>query len=107
MTYEDELIFQLRAAGLPEPEREYKFHPTRKWRFDLAWPYDKLAVEIEGAVWVRGRHTRPSGFIGDCEKYNTATLAGWRVLRVPSDWVTDGKALALIEQALPDRFEGC
>lgn len=75
--------------GLPEPQREFKFHPTRKWRFDFAWPAnatnpprkESIAVEIEGAVWVLGRHTRGSGFVKDMEKYNEAAKHGWRVFR--------------------------
>jgi very-short-patch-repair endonuclease len=60
---------------------EFKFHPMRKWRFDFAWPEKRVAVEIEGGVWTRGRHTRGSGYIGDMEKYNSAVEMGWRVLR--------------------------
>lgn len=68
-------------CGVPIPEKEYKFHPSRKWRLDYAWPDTKLAVEIEGAIWINGRHTRGSGFSKDMEKYNTLTLWGWHLLR--------------------------
>jgi very-short-patch-repair endonuclease len=61
--------------------REYKFCPSRKWRFDAAWPKYDVAVELEGGVWSRGRHTRPAGYQKDIEKYNTATALGYRVLR--------------------------
>lgn len=60
---------------------EYKFHPTRRWRFDFAKPDEKIAVECEGGVWTGGRHTRGSGFVKDTEKYNQAAILGWRVLR--------------------------
>ena len=69
------------AFGLPEPTPEYKFHPARRWRFDYAWEKQKVAVEIEGAIWTRGRHVRGSGYIKDCEKYNKAQEMGWVVLR--------------------------
>lgn len=66
--------------------KEYKFHPERRWRFDYAIPEHKIALEVEGGVWTHGRHTRPQGFLGDIEKYNTATLMGWRVFRTtPTD----------------------
>lgn len=67
----------------PPMLREYKFHPTRKWQIDFAIPSLKIAVEIEGGEWSRGRHTRGQGFIDDCEKYNAAALLGWEVLRFP------------------------
>lgn len=63
--------------------REHRFHDTRRWRFDFAFPEARVAVEIEG----RGRHQTFAGFRADTEKYNTALLLGWRVLRFPaSDW---------------------
>lgn len=68
---------------MPAPHAEYKFHPSRKWRIDYAWPVVKLAVEIEGGVFrqSKGRHTNPSGFIKDIEKYNALTEHGWHLLR--------------------------
>ena len=66
---------------------EYKFHPTRKWKFDFANPELKIAVEQEGGVWVRGRHNRGVGFLNDMEKYNTAVLLGWKVLRYPPNLI--------------------
>lgn len=81
--FEKELLFRIKIAKLPQPQAEYRFHPKRKWRFDFAWPKQKVAAECEGAVWTRGRHTRGSGFIADCQKYNTAAVMGWIVLRYP------------------------
>lgn len=76
----------LRAFDIETPEAEYKFHDKRKWRFDYCFPRHKVAIEIEGGVWTRGRHTRGSGFVKDMEKYNEATRLGWRILRfTPSD----------------------
>lgn len=80
-------IIELRAqnilayAQFPDPVAEHQFHPVRKWRFDLAYPDRRIAIECEGAVWTQGRHTRGSGFTSDTEKYNAAVILGWRVLR--------------------------
>lgn len=79
-------------------ESEYRFYPPRRWRFDYAWPEKKIAIEYEGGVFTRGRHTRPLGFNNDCEKYNTATLLGWRVYRITFPMVQSGMAQALIEK---------
>lgn len=70
---------------LPRPVSELRFTTPRRWRFDLAFPDQRLAVEIEGAVWAGGRHTRGGGYTKDCEKYNAAVMAGWRVLRYTTD----------------------
>lgn len=98
--YERNLVFQLRAVKLPAPECQYRFAPPRRWTFDLAWKAEMLAVEVEGGIWVRGRHTRGKGYEKDCEKYNEAALAGWRVLRFTTGQVTNGNALSVIERAL-------
>lgn len=60
---------------------EYKFHETRKWRFDIAIPSMKVAIEYEGIMSRKSRHTTITGYSKDCDKYNAATIAGWRVLR--------------------------
>lgn len=95
----------LRAAGLPAPEAEHRFHPVRRWRFDFAWPEHRVALEVEGAVWARGRHVRPAGFLGDMEKYNTAAAAGWLVLRCTPQTQCTTATLGLIRAALQHREE--
>ena len=94
------LLFQFRAYGLPAPEREYRFRPERRWRFDFAFLDNKVAVEVEGGVWANGRHTRGSGFENDCRKYAEAAIQGWRVIRVTGGMVESGEAIQLIERAL-------
>ncbi|MCC6352311.1 MAG: hypothetical protein IT577_00415 [Verrucomicrobiae bacterium] len=66
----------------PALVREHRFAPPRRWRFDFAHPASRIAIELEGGVWNRGRHNRPRGFIADCEKYSAAALAGWTVVRL-------------------------
>lgn len=65
--------------------KEYRFHDIRKWRFDYAFPDQRVAVEVDGAVWSQGRHNRPVGYIADMEKLNTAASMGWLVLRITTD----------------------
>lgn len=77
------------AAGLPQPELEYRFHETRRWRFDYAWPEMKVALELDGGNFSFGRHTRGKGYEADCRKMNTATAMGWRVLRVTTDMAAE------------------
>lgn len=96
----DLLAAQLRAANHHGWVRELRFHPTRKWRFDLAQPGILLAVEVEGGVFVAGRHTRGKSFEADCEKYAEALILGWDVLRVTPDQVRRGEALSWIERAM-------
>lgn len=88
-----------KAYGLT-PVTEYKFHPSRKWRFDFAFPLQMLAVECEGGVWTGGRHTRGAGFIGDMEKYNEAAKLGWFVFRFDAGAVQRGEAIKFLMSVL-------
>jgi hypothetical protein len=87
----------LRRAG-NEVQEEVKFHPERKWRIDLVVykPGDNgIALEIEG----RGRHQSFYGYSADMEKYNEVTIAGYRLLRVTRDMITNGDALEILARA--------
>jgi very-short-patch-repair endonuclease len=87
-------------AGLPQPKRERRFHPIRRWRFDFSWPKYMLAVEVEGGVYSGGRHVRGKGYEQDCIKYNEACLLGWRVLRVTRKMIENGQAIDYLSRAL-------
>jgi very-short-patch-repair endonuclease len=81
---------QFSALSLPPVTKEYRFHPVRKWRIDFAWPALKLAMEIEGGLFVKGAHGRGAHYRSDCEKYNALAEMGWTLLRyLPNeiDWV--------------------
>ena len=47
---EDTLLWQIKAAGLPMPEREYRAVKGRMFRFDFAWtePNHRLLIEVNG-----------------------------------------------------------
>lgn len=100
--FELPLDVQCVGLGLPKPEKEFRFAPPRQWKFDFAWPDYKVALEIEGGAWTRGRHTRGAGYIRDMEKYSEAAILGWCVLRLtPTDSRNTGAAL--VDRALTMR----
>lgn len=72
-----------RHGNKHEPIDQLKFAKRvgRLWRFDMSWPGSMVAVEIDGAVFVRGRHSRGIGQTNDNQKLNAAQLLGWRVFR--------------------------
>lgn len=83
-TLEDRFAFLWRVAHGPALEREFHFHPTRKWRSDFAHLPTRTLIEIEGGIFLRngGRHNRGSGYAKDAEKYLEAAMGGWTVLRL-------------------------
>lgn len=85
------------APDRPAPVNGHRFHPTRNWEFDCAWPDVKLAVEIEGGNFSGGRHTRGIGYQNDCEKYNAALSLGWRVYRYTPAMLRDDPSTCVLQ----------
>ena len=74
------------ACGLPKPVAEFVFAYPRKWRWDWAWPLDGVALEVNGGVWVRGKHSRGAGQLNDFAKWSEGAARGWKVLHTtPAD----------------------
>ena len=95
----DAFCLLLRQHLGEEVVAEHRFHPTRLWRFDYAIPSHRIAIEIDGGVWIEGRHNRPKGYIADLEKFNNAAALGWRVLKFTPQQKFTTKALRLIKEA--------
>ena len=90
--------FQLRAAGI-EFEREYKFHPKRKWKYDFSIVGCRLLIDCDGGQWKQGTgHNTGTGRERDCTKDAEAVLLGWTVLRFPTNMIDDGRALDYVEK---------
>ncbi len=86
-----------------EFQKELKFHPVRRWRFDFAHTESKTAIEIEGGAFAAGRHTRGTGFIGDMAKYNSAAELGWCVLRYTPQQMNDSGTYEQIKNVIKQR----
>ena len=74
------LLNRLERVGLPRPEVQYRIVPGRRWRWDLAWPTHRLAVEVQGGIYTGGRHVRGAGYEADAQKRNAAQLLCWRCI---------------------------
>lgn len=73
----------------PGMVEQYRIAPDRRFKWDFAWPAQKLAIELHGGLWSYGAHSRPAGVQRDMVKANLATLAGWRVLYFSTDDLED------------------
>ena len=98
---EDLMALQIRADRLPEPQREAVLIPGRKFRVDFFWPTEKVCLEVNGGVWMKGgAHSLPSNIERDYEKLNLLQLAGYVVLSVSGKAVKSGQALQWLKMAL-------
>lgn len=98
-------ILLLQRKGLDfDIRREYQFHPTRRWRFDVALtgPKIKVGIEYQGGLFMNreGGHQTVKGMRRDWEKYNEAQIAGWMVLLFGADETRSGTAMNVVEQAI-------
>jgi very-short-patch-repair endonuclease len=90
----------VKRAKLPMPVPEYRFAPPRRWRCDYAWPDQRVALEVEGGIFTRGRHSRGAGMLKDMEKYNTLAVMGWRLIRCTPTGLRDLATVQTLADAL-------
>lgn len=82
---EARMIRLLKMYGLPSPVRQYESTVAgRRVRFDLAFPAERLAIEVDGRAphWGRDRWQR------DHDRDNAVELGGWSKLSFTWDDVT-------------------
>jgi hypothetical protein len=100
------LLFEAHMIELGlEFDREFRFHPKRKWRSDYRITNrlrngSMILIEIDGAVYARGRHTRGKGFENDMRKINAAQSLGYYVWRFSTNMVHCGEARAFLAEHL-------
>jgi hypothetical protein len=129
VNYNPKIILAFWAdCGLPTAQVEFKFHPARKWKFDFAFGvvgarseelgdrmpgfdsdantkllaarFSPLAIEVQGAIWTGGRHSRGSGLVKEYEKMNAAAVLGWRVMYCTPQEIGTLKFARTIQAAL-------
>lgn len=91
---------------------EYPFSKERgrRYRFDMAIPGKKIALEIHGGAYVTrgdggtgGAHHSIEGRARDMAKGNLAAVMGWIVIEVSPKEVSDGTAYDWLAEALQAR----
>ena len=100
---EEVLAWELTAAGIPF-EREVRFAPPRRWRFDFVIGNAPFAVEVDGGSW-SGGHRRGAEADRECDKLNAAALSGWMVLHFTPAQVERGHAASVIKAVWAETVE--
>ena len=89
-----------KQRGLPEPTLEHRIIPDRKYAWDICFIPWKVAVEIQGGIFTRGAHSRPTGQLRDMEKANLAAMRNWLILYVTPDQLCTSETLTMLELTL-------
>lgn len=93
---------------------EHRFSPPRRWRIDVAildgptlhataGVTPVLAVEIQGGVYIAGRHSRGAAMEKEYEKLAALAAHGYRLICATPRQVQDGTCWQWIQAALEDR----
>lgn len=105
----------LRKRGLPLPEPEYRFHPTRRFRADYCWPEKRVILEVQGGIFGRGAkcpccgrrrvgaHSSIKDQLRDIERTSEAAAEGFRIVYCVPDKLCSTETIARIERALNHR----
>lgn len=89
---------RLTRAKIPF-EREFRFHPVRRWRADfLVEPM--ILIEVEGGLFTaQSGHRSAAGVMRDIEKGNEAVALGYRLVRVSQvDLASGNRWLEIVRQ---------
>lgn len=97
---EDDLVGLLRRASLPEPRRQYELRlpDGRTIRLDIAFPVQRVAIEVQGFLWHAGREDLQR----DCDRHNWLRALGWTVLAFTSQDIRKrpGRTVELVWRAI-------
>ena len=99
------LVVKLLDSNGIKSETEFAFAKSigRKWRFDLAIPDYRIALEIQGGIFIAGRHSRGASLLKEWDKLNCAAAMGWRVIYCQPKDVKSGRAYNLIMDVINGR----
>lgn len=104
---EDEFDRQLKEAGIDGYERDVTFIPGRRYRADFWFKDLKLAIEVDGGLWMKtGGHTSGVGSHRDRERDVLAYIKGGILtFRVGTDHVkgSDRDALKWVKEIIARR----
>lgn len=97
---EDKFLVLFTAAA-PDIKilRWQKVIKGRRFEFDFCLPDHRILIEIQGAVFTGGRHTRGAGYTADCEKSRLGQMAGYDVLCYTGKQINTKEVKRLIEYA--------
>lgn len=91
------MALRLTAGGCGGFVFHCRFDSSRR-HVDFAWPDKKVAIEVDGGVFVRGGHSRGMAQTRDYVKGNDLVFSGWRLFRVSTKHFEDGYLNGFVER---------
>jgi very-short-patch-repair endonuclease len=82
----------------PALTKEVTFYPGRRFRFDYAHMATKVGIELDGGIFIRGRHSRGMGQAKDAEKGRLAWEKDWDCIHFTTACLTSENVLRAINK---------
>ena len=92
---------------IPLPVQQLRFAAGRDYRADFAWPDHRLLVEVDGGLWIGGKHAIALHETRRQRRRIYAQALGWSIVEVGPPDVRSGAACDLIERWLTDPHQVC
>jgi len=87
-----------KQCGGPALETEYRIPgQTRAFRFDYVHLESRTLIELDGGIYVAGRHSRAKGIQDACDKKNEAIQLGWDTFVLCTGIITEDRVRAIVE----------
>jgi very-short-patch-repair endonuclease len=103
---ESDVAGVIREYGIPGPVKRYRVVEANHFiaEVDLAWPSEKVAVQVHGASF----HRQPRNWENDQRVENRLQLHGWFVVKITRRMIEEDQeqCLELLSQALAARGAG-
>lgn len=84
-------------------QTECKLIEGRRFKHDFVFEEAKIAIEIQGAIFVKGGHNSPKGIVRDYTKSLLALKAGYSTIFLSSNMLTE-EHLADIHAIIQERL---
>jgi hypothetical protein len=99
-------VYLLAGQDRLEVAEEFRIVPDRKWRWDIAIPERRIAIEWQGIAGGGPSHLSFSGAARDMEKHNAAVALGWTMLYANVKNTEDGSFWTALNAVLERTREG-
>lgn len=75
--------------------REHRFDRVRRFKFDIAIPNQKVAIEIDGGVFIKSGHSGGANLEKAMVRGNLACMHGWMVLHYTPKMAMDASKVVM------------
>lgn len=102
----EELFLQLWNNKYPEIkwEREVRLSKKRRFRWDFFHPDSLVAVEIQGGIYIKSKHSTGQGITRDCEKLFLASEMGVAQFNLTPQMIGNKEYMNRLYEAIQKRL---